>query len=345
MLRGSVPSATSRQAHTFSRAPQAAIPRSKFNRSHGVKTTFDEGYLYPILVDEMLPGDTFNLKLHAFARMSTPIFPIMDNLYMETFFFSIPYRLVWDNWEKFNGYQVDPGDSTDYLVPQMTAPADGGVAQLSLADYMGIPTKINSLTFNSLHMRAYNLVYNEWFRDENMQDSVVVNRGDGPDNYSDYVLLRRGKRYDYFTSCLPFPQKGPDVALPLGTTAPVQLDPTLAQYQQIRDGNTHSLILSSTGMGTNAFGTWTDNVTGGTPYVMDPNGTLVTDLSDATAASINDLRLAFQTQKLYERDARGGTRYTEIIRSHFGRIFAEFKSLLIDLELCFTDNKAQASAA
>ena len=187
MLRGTVASGSG-SAHTFSRAPQAAIPRSKFNRSHGIKTTFDEGYLVPILADEMLPGDTFNLRLHAFARMSTPIFPIMDNLYLESFFFAVPYRLVWDNWERFNGYQRNPGDSTDYVVPTMTAPVSGGIAEGSLGDYFGLPTKINSLEFNSLHFRAYNLIWNEWFRDENLQDSVVVDVDDGPDTYTDYIV-------------------------------------------------------------------------------------------------------------------------------------------------------------
>ena len=161
MLRGSVPSTNSHASHTFSRAPQATIPRSKFNRSHGVKTTFNEGFLVPVLVDEILPGDTFNLKMHAFARMATPIFPIMDNLYLESFFFAVPYRLVWDNWEKFNGYQVNPGDSTDFTIPQITGSEAAGVAVGSLADYMGIPPGILNLKFNALHFRAYNLIWND----------------------------------------------------------------------------------------------------------------------------------------------------------------------------------------
>lgn len=321
MLRGSVP--TGNSSHTFSMAPQATIPRSKFNRSHGVKTTFDAGYLVPILADEMLPGDTFNLKMSAFARLATPLFPLMDNLYMETFFFAVPYRLVWDNWQRFNGEQRNPGDSTDFVVPTMTTPADGGAAELSLADYFGIPTKVPNLTFNSLHFRAYNLIYNEWFRDQNLQDSVVVDVDDGPDDYSDYVLLRRGKRHDYFTSCLPFPQKGPDVVLPLGSTAPVvgNGDPISTYFINGSTQYPGNLRVTSTS-GSSGRSVLQDNPTSGT-FAADlrfsqTNAGLQVDLTDATAATIADLRLAFQTQRMYERDARGGTRYTEIIRSHFG---------------------------
>jgi len=317
MKRGRLPSVSSNANHTFSRAPQAQIPRSKFNRSHGIKTTFNEGFLVPILADEILPGDTINLKLHAFARLATPIFPIMDNMYMETFFFAVPYRLVWDNWEKFNGYQVDPGDSTDFVIPTMTAPAIGGVTTGSLADYMGIPIKINSLEYNSLHFRAYNLIYNEWFRDENLQDSVVVDTDNGPDTYTDYTLLRRGKRYDYFTSCLPFPQKGPDVELPLGTTAPLTRINNAPQTRAYVQGtNTLSGVIAPASFGVDASSTLVNLATA--QLMIDNSNGMVADLSAATAATINDIRLAFQTQKLYERDARGGTRYTEIVKSHFG---------------------------
>lgn len=322
MLRGSVPSTNSRALHTFSRAPQAAIPRSTFNRSHGCKTTFDEGYLVPVFLDEALPGDTFNLNMHAFARMATPIFPLMDNLYLESFFFSVPYRLVWNNWEKFNGFQVDPGDSTDFVIPTVTMPGSGGVTTGSLADYFGIPIGVNSLVVNSLFFRAYNLIWNEWFRDENLQDSVVVDKDDGPDTYADYTLLRRGKRYDYFTSCLPFPQKGPDVSLPLGTTAPVISDGVNGPTFNI--GVAGGIGLATAGTGTNAT-IWNAALGGGVASALwnDPN--LVADLTSATAATINDLRLAFQTQKLYERDARGGTRYTEIIKSHFGVVSPDMR--------------------
>lgn len=323
MMRGSVPSGSG-ASHTFSRAPQARVTRSKFNRSHGVKTTFDEGFLIPILCDEMLPGDTFNLKMHSFARLATPLFPLMDNMYLESFFFAVPYRLVWDNWERFNGYQRNPGDSTDYTVPQIVAPAEGGVAEGSLGDYMGLPTKVNSLTFNSLHMRAYNLIWNEWFRDENLQDSVVVDVDDGPDTYGDYVLLRRNKRYDYFTSCLPFPQKGPDVSLPLGSTAPLFGNGLSTYVHSDADTTNREMVIQETTSSTaksiqTATHISSSNVLSSLKFSTTVGDIgLDVDLSAATAATINDLRLAFQTQKLYERDARGGTRYTEIVRSHFG---------------------------
>ncbi|QGH72846.1 MAG: major capsid protein [Microviridae sp. ctjyu33] len=327
MLRGSVPSIQSSAQHTFARAPQAGIPRSKFNRSHGVKTTFDEGYLVPVLVDEMLPGDTFSLKMHAFARMATPIYPIMDNLYLESFFFSVPYRLVWTHWEQFNGANIpDTNSTTDYTIPQCSAPAMGGVATGDLQDYMGIPIKVNSLTFNNLHMRAYNLIWNDWFRDQNLQNQVTVDTGDGPDTYTNYVLLQRGKRHDYFTSCLPFPQKGPDVEIPLGTSAPVYAD-ALATPGQSR------FLIGGVGTPYTSNGTiYTQATTGitlgsdnSTTIIYDPENSLYADLSTATAATINALRLAWQTQKLYERDARGGTRYTEIIKSHFGVISPDMR--------------------
>ena len=309
--------------HQFSQVPSAKIPRSAFDRSHGLKTTFDAGYLVPVFVDEVLPGDTFNLRMSGFARMSTPLFPVMDNMFIETFFFAVPNRLIWNNWERFNGAQDDPADSTDYTIPTCTAPASTptGYENGTLHDYFGLPTQIASITHSTLPQRAYNLIWNEWFRDENIQDSVVVDKDDGPDTYTDYVLLKRGKRHDYFTSCLPWPQKGDAVELPLGTSAPIQLDTTVAntapgrqkfvQHSDYTTGVANDTVTSNTN-------SEITNAAKSIFAVLDPNDSMIADLSSATAATINQLRQAFQIQKLYERDARGGSRYTEIVRSHFG---------------------------
>jgi hypothetical protein len=317
--------------HNFSQAPTIEAPRSRFDRSHGHKFTMDAGWLVPFYWDDVLPGDTFNYSLAAFARLATPLFPIMDNMFLDTHFFFVPNRLIWDNARKFYGEQVDPGDSIDYQIPILdgTLTSDGGTdysttneRRQALLNYMGVPHGVSpsDVDISALPFRAYEFIYNEWFRDQNLQDSVDWISTNGPDDLTPLMLMKRGKRHDYFTSALPWPQKGDAVTLPLGTTADLAFQNT-TQQTYIRRASDNALFSEATSFNSDTAGQGTgvfQDSANLNQLQVDNAANMKVDLSTATAASINDLREAFQVQKLLERDARAGTRYSELVRNHFG---------------------------
>jgi hypothetical protein len=352
-------------SHTFSQVPQADIQRSSFDRSHTLKTTFNSSLLIPVFIDEALPGDTFNLSVTAFTRMATLKRAIMDNLYLDFHFFAVPNRLVWDHWEEFCGATVAaPGNVppvNSYIVPKLInapvpAPPLPDVAApypvQSIFDYFGLPLK-SQFSVNVLPFRAYNLIWNEWYRDENLQSPRIVSTGDfneiyQPYNVNQYRLLPRNKRHDYFTSALPWPQKGPSVPIGMSGTGLLPVipltNPSITTttysgtpinfvspiYSALSTTNltTYNGSLSTrqlmTGSGVTTAGLYNVVPNGGInsglngPAYWPAKTGLQVDITSSGGFTINSLRQSFQIQKMFERDARGGTRYIEILKSHFG---------------------------
>lgn len=357
------------RGHRFSDAPAMYMKRTKFDRSHVYKTTFNSGKLIPVFVDEVLPGDTTRMSVNYFARLATPIKPIMDNIYLDWFFFFVPNRLVWEHWQNFCFEQEDPDDNTDYVIPSVSATGNSDNAYIgSLWDYFGLPvnTSGNLSGISALPFRGVYLIWNEWFRDENLQKSVKIQKGDTNEvlnsarsaEQPSWVFSSetniipglacppRGKRHDYFTSALPWTQKGPGVSIGLAGTASI-VDPTpgagyllhstanqlaaVSAYggdasssggRRVTTGNS-SITFTRYNSDTSSVGGFAGNTSDSITMSAQAASTYLgndsyVDLDTSSIFTINSLRTAFQMQKFYERLARGGSRYTEVLRSFFG---------------------------
>lgn len=329
-------------SHAFSKVPQAHIPRSQFDLSHKHTTDIDAGILYPLFDMEVGPADTFDVDVTGVIQMLSLKQQLMDSLYLDLHWWFCPHRLVWGNFPTQQGERLDPDTDINITSPVMGQTADGPFTAQTMADYLGWPLDVNTGDMTNLPTafvpRSYNLIYNTWYRDQNLIDSVLVPLGDGPDQMVDFPLRRRGKRKDRFTSMLPWPQKGASVGIPLGGTAPLQVTGSPTNFSI--PGFDATMRSAAGGAGTNYGNVWQTFSSGdilshpaGSPpattdvYVhVDGNDVpfsdlapgMEADLSSATAVTINALRLAVATQQLLERDARGGTRFTEVIHSHFG---------------------------
>lgn len=330
----------SKGQHSFSTAETGITrSRSSFDRPSRTISAIDANFIYPVLVDEVLPGDTYQLRGQIQAWLATPLLPFLDNLYATIHYFFTPNRLVWENWQRFQGEKDDPGDTTEYTVPQISIAGGSTAGEGLLADYMGIPTIATTLEVNAMPFRAYNLIYNEYYRDTALQDSLVVDIDDANSTESDYVLKKRGRRKDYLTGCLPWPQRGDTVDLPLGTSAPVVLDsqtvvafgsgvsPPL--FKTTNAATTYNLSMPTVGapdlemsidlqggVGNAADEEMLWDATRLTTQMSGVTG--VADLSTATAATINQLRQSIAIQQLLELDARAGSRYTEQLKARWG---------------------------